>query len=558
MDPGERRRTTPRARRLIALGVLNVLALAALAWVLAGGGTPRAAAPSGAQAELIALDAPDADEGAQGTTAASPPAGEAGARPAAPSYDAALQARVAAVIARARAEAEQRSKGRARAAACTVAVHVVDLASGAQKVAIRSREALRPASNLKLVTAAAALALLGTGHDLETPFEAGGPVAAGELRGDLVARAAGDALYARDGDGSLDPWLDALALELRAAGVERVSGQLVLDEGSFPAPAPGPEWPSESEHWKEYCALAGGFSANAGCVTAHVLPGPVGGRAEVRVRPRAHGLERKGTVTTKAARSRLDVRVEARTHGLTVRGSFPADVPDWSTRFAHPDPVELFGHAVVAGLARRGLTVAGGFRRERGAPGGPRLAALRSPLVSTLVPMLLDSNNSVSDQVFLATALASGLPADRVGGRAAVARALETLGVSAAGLEQVDGSGLSRANRVSARQLTALVAAVLDRGGAEALLVRDALPVAGESGKLGGRMRGTPAAGRVRAKTGFIGGTSALSGIAETLDGRTLVFSILVNYPVVDGLNSAVFKPMQDEICALLVQSEGP
>jgi D-alanyl-D-alanine carboxypeptidase len=57
----------------------------------------------------------------------------------------------------------------------------------------------------------------------------------------------------------------------------------------------------------------------------------------------------------------------------------------------------------------------------------------------------------------------------------------------------------------------------------------------------------------VRAKTGFIGGTSSLSGVVEALDGRAYVFSILVDYPRFDGLNTAVWKPMQDEICELLV-----
>ena len=127
----------------------------------------------------------------------------------------------------------------------------------------------------------------------------------------------------------------------------------------------------------------------------------------------------------------------------------------------------------------------------------------------------------------------------------------------AEGLAQVDGSGLSRDNRVSARQFTALLTAVLGRNDQRAAAFRSALPVGGESGSLKGRMKSGSARGRVRAKTGFIGGTSALSGLCETDDGRTLLFSILVDYPRVSGLNTKVWKPMQDEICALLVESGG-
>ncbi|NUP98016.1 MAG: D-alanyl-D-alanine carboxypeptidase, partial [Planctomycetaceae bacterium] len=82
----------------------------------------------------------------------------------------------------------------------------------------------------------------------------------------------------------------------------------------------------------------------------------------------------------------------------------------------------------------------------------------------------------------------------------------------------------------------------------------DSLAVAGERGTLDDRMGKTVARGRVRAKTGFIDGTSALSGVAEALDGRRFVFSILVNYPDAGGLNSSVWKPMQDELCVRLVE----
>jgi D-alanyl-D-alanine carboxypeptidase len=67
-------------------------------------------------------------------------------------------------------------------------------------------------------------------------------------------------------------------------------------------------------------------------------------------------------------------------------------------------------------------------------------------------------------------------------------------------------------------------------------------------------MRSGPATGRVHAKTGFVNGTSALSGVVQTQDGERLVFSILVAYPHQSGMNTKIFKPMQDEICAKLVE----
>jgi D-alanyl-D-alanine carboxypeptidase/D-alanyl-D-alanine-endopeptidase (penicillin-binding protein 4) len=119
---------------------------------------------------------------------------------------------------------------------------------------------------------------------------------------------------------------------------------------------------------------------------------------------------------------------------------------------------------------------------------------------------------------------------------------------------QVDGSGLSRANRVTARQVAALIEAVLLQDERSAAVYRESLAVAGERGTLSDRMEHSPARGRVRAKTGFIDGTSALSGIADAADGRQFVFSILVNFPIVQALNPSVWKPMQDAVCERLVR----
>jgi len=583
--------------------VANLVALAVLGWLVAhpgaaAAGGERAMEPAGAGFDPVHLERPPrtaepehpstgsptpapsaapailahaaADVARPATAAPNPPrtsearcpptpatTSPAGSRPAPPSSAArALGDAVEREIARAVARAKDASRGQANGASCTVAVHVREL-GGPELVARLAGTALRPASNLKLVTCATALVLLGPDARFETPFEARGEVRAGVLHGDLVARAGGDPLYRAGGDGSIDPWAEDLARQLRAAGIQEVGGDLVLDEGRFLVPGPGPAWPDARDHWQEYCALSGGFSANAGSLTAIVRPGAVGAAASVRVRPADHGLERKVDVTTGPRRSSLSVAVEARARGVVVRGRIPSDVSEYRASFAYPDPVDLFGHALVGGLARAGVPVRGGLRRERDARGGPRVATLASPVADALVPILRDSHNAVADQLFFATAHQLGLPGDREGGFAATRRALERLSVSTEGFVQRDGSGLSRDDRISPRQLTALLAAVLEGEPRNAELFRAALPVAGESGSLSDRMRSGPARGKVRAKTGFIGGTSALSGLVETEDARTLVFSIQVEYPRVDGLNTRAWKPMQDAICEHLVRWTG-
>lgn len=465
-----------------------------------------------------------------------------------------LQAAVQRRVTEAVREADRLGGKAVRAQDVQVSVRALDLRTRRGLVGLASRALLRPASNHKLLTAAAALVLMGPDGELQTPFHAS-PGATQEgalLRGDVVVRAGGDPVFDADGDGSLGSWLDPLLQALQERGVSRIEGDLVLDEGTFQEPSPAPEWPSEDQHWKEYCALSGGFSANAGCLQVTLVARAPGAEVPVVLLPRGHGLEeRLGVRTVKASRP-LDVRVGVAGSRATVRGELPASAGTWVTRFRHPDPVELFGGAVAARLASAGVALSGSVRRERGAATGERLAVCRSRIAAHLQPILRDSNNSVADQLWLAAGLQGSGRGDREGAARAVTRALQELGLGPAGVVAVDGSGLSRSDRTSTRQLSAVLAALAERPGALDVLLQT-LPVAGRTGSLEGRMRGGPAEGRILAKTGFIGGTSGLSGYVLAADGPRVAFSILVNYPRAGGLNTRVFKPLQDDLCAEMV-----
>ncbi len=469
-----------------------------------------------------------------------------------------LRRDVESAIAGAVSEAERVSRGRASGSNVVVAVHARIRRPGGPSEELLARladHALLPASNMKLVTTAAALVLLGPHHELETRFESRGAVEGDVLVGDLVARAGGDPFYDPDAAGRVEERVvGPLAEALARLGVRRVRGDLLLDEGTFEAPGPGPGWPPANQHWTESCARSGGLTLNAGLLTASVTPGPVGGRATVEVHPAPHGLRELYGVDTVQG-TELDVRVGATLSAVTVKGELGASIGPWSSSFAHPDPVLLFGHAVAGGLRRHGIELEGEVRRARDVPPGAPLARITSPLVDTLVPINTWSTNSVADQVFLATALAVEGEATRAAGARATARALERLGVQSAGLVQVDGSGLSRDDRATARQISALLDAVLARRDVLARAYRDSLAVAGRSGTLGERMRGTAADGRVHAKTGWIRGASALSGLTTTRAGSDVFFAILVGYPPeASGLNTRCFKPMHDEIATLFTE----
>jgi len=554
MDSVQRRQTASRAAQLIARGAVGLAVLVLLARLFAGAGASDAADVP----PVHPLGVPEA-------TVAGAPSPEVDPSPGLPAGNQAAERRIderltAAIRAKIRFfvdKAHRAVPSRVSASDVQVSVHVRERGVPGDLVAIGSDRPMRPASNMKLVTSAAALVLLGPAWSFETAFEVVGPVRDGRLEGPLVVRAAGDPFYdATGGPGAVPLGLfEPLLRALEAEGVRSIEGGLVLDEGSFAEPGPGPAWPSSNQFDQEYCALSGGFTIGAGCLTATVRSRGVGRRASVSVAPEGHGLREEFEVESIAARKPLVVHVQGRGKRVTVRGRIPVDVKEWSTRFAYDDPVGLFGNVLKSRLEAASIAVGGPVLRERGVPAGREIARLATPLTETLAPINTDSNNAVADQVFFAIGNAIVGRGTRAGGSAATALALERLGVPVAGLVQVDGSGLSRDDRMSTRQITALVDAVLalDPLTAEALL--DSLAVAGRTGKLKGRMQGI--AGKVRAKTGFIDGTSALSGVVETADGRTLVFSILVEYPVVGGLNTKAWKPMQDAICVLMAGVDG-
>ena len=549
MDSGERRRQTARTARLGFLVIANVAAALLLIRSLTGGSGEVGGAPP----EESAMEAPSEllviEEVAEPRRALTLPRLVV-------TPDAELARRLERHIAAAVEDARRRSQGKVSAANSVIAVHVFDPVGGGALVSRQAGLGLKPASNMKLVTSAAALVTLGPDWNFETRFHSTAPIQGGVLRGDLVVRAGGDPLFDIDADGAVAHLFDPVVSALRSRGIRAVEGALVLDQGSYQEPGPGPGWPGASQHWQEHCALSGGFSANAGCLTAVVESTTAGESARSEVRPLHNGLQRVGTVRTMGARSRLNINVGASGGQATLRGEMPSSVPLWTSRFSHPDPIELFGTTLEAALADGGIELRGGRRRERDLPQGETLATLRTPLETVLTPINRDSNNAVADQLFLALGDALGQGGTRAGGARAVGQALEILGVSAKGLVQVDGSGLSRDDRITAEQLSSLLAGVLQLDPSLRDPFIHSLAVAGRSGSLQSRMKAEPTVGRVFAKTGWIEGSGSLSGYVETLAGEVLCFSILVDYPKVSGLNRYCWKPMQDEICAELVSWE--
>jgi D-alanyl-D-alanine carboxypeptidase/D-alanyl-D-alanine-endopeptidase (penicillin-binding protein 4) len=426
----------------------------------------------------------------------------------------------------------------ARRVAPALGVHVVDVENGETVYAFEPDRQRIVASNNKLVTSAAALDRLSPGHFIETALQARGPVIDGELVGDLAIVGSGDPTISGRHYGD-DPlyifrrWGE----ELYALGIERVRGDLMLIDGLFEAQQIHPDWPRDQLH-KWYEAPVSAFSFNDNCVWVWVRPGAApGAPAQVEITP---------DVPTLKIRNRAKTASRSSSHKIVVDrqpGSDVIEVSGWVYRRAEPfvvavtvpDPELLFGQALLAGLSQAGVGVNGALRIEQHLPE----ATWRTLAVHrTSLPTVLDVVNKRSQNFYAETLLKLiGAEDCREGswraGAEVVASFLEEIGIERGSYSYVDGSGMSRNNRFSPRQLTTLLRRMYFHRHGKAFL--QSLAYSGESdldppwmrSSLSDRLDESGYRRNVLAKTGGLDGVSTLSGYVKARSGKIYVFSIL-------------------------------
>ena len=213
------------------------------------------------------------------------------------------------------------------------------------------------------------------------------------------------------------------------------------------------------------------------------------------------------------------------------------------------DPAVHVARRFRAALVRAGVTVRGRARAgKRPADGGEPLASLLSPAFGLLAQTtLVPSDNFYAEMLLKELGASFGGAGTSAAGAAVVRDAMAGIGVTA---RVHDGSGLSRGNRISPRETVDLVDAMLDR--TEGASWRAALAVAGRSGTVADRMRGSAAAGRCSVKTGTLRGVSNLAGVCAT-PGGDVAFAWLMN----GGISVYRGHRVQDRMTALLARYSG-
>ena len=460
------------------------------------------------------------------------------------------------------------------------AVKVVSLDTGATVFEENAGKLLMPASNMKIYTVAAALDRLGPDFRFVTSvYSTEGPDDGGRLKGDLLIYGRGDPSFATRfaGEGDYFKGVEELAERIAAAGVKRIDGDIVGDESYFDGPALPYGWEWDDLAWY-YGAPVSALTVNDNAVDLSVRPGAREGAAAVvtaapsflgfpvvvsgagvdaaavaRNTPPLLSIINRATTAPRGTPRDISVDRPAGQDYVEVWGTIPADDPGQNITVAVPRPALMFAAMLRAALERRGVQTKGRTvsldartrqlqSRPFNAAGLVELARRESPPLREIAAHTMKPSQNLYTELILRTlGKQSPAPAPEPGrdanrprtsaqlGHAVVRQFLREAGV--AGVERlslVDGSGLARQNLITAEATVQLLAHMSRHRHSQIWL--DAQPVAGVDGTLRGRLRGTMAAGNLRAKTGTISNVSALSGYVTTAAGERLVFSIIVNH----------------------------
>jgi serine-type D-Ala-D-Ala carboxypeptidase/endopeptidase (penicillin-binding protein 4) len=442
-------------------------------------------------------------------------------------------------------------------ASATWGIEVRSLASGKVLFAHDAGKNLKPASSLKLVTTAATLDALGPDARIDTTVETASRLdGQGRLLGDLFLVGRGDPnLSGRFNEGRTTAALEQLADALVAAGVRRIEGHVVGHEGLFRGERRGDDWAWDDLVWW-YGAEVSALSFNDNCADLDVAPGErAGDPVFVDRQPWSRYYSVVSTALTAPAGSAKDLTLTRAAGGNVIRlsGHVPMGEPVQRLSIALEDPARYATTVFAEVLEGRGIHVSGGVETtSEPLPSGARVLATHhsEPLAEILKAVNKPSQNLHAEMLLRLLGARVKGEGSVEAGHEAVREFLRRASVSAESWGLQDGSGLSRTDLLTAHDAVSLLVSMSRHRHAAAFL--DSLPVAGVDGTLKRRLKGTPAEGRIVAKTGTLRYANALVGYATTRSGGDrLAFAILVNNATVPASETTAAI---DEIARMLVE----
>jgi D-alanyl-D-alanine carboxypeptidase/D-alanyl-D-alanine-endopeptidase (penicillin-binding protein 4) len=401
-----------------------------------------------------------------------------------------------------------------------------------------------PASNMKLFTTALALAKLGPEYRFHTTLETRGTISSdGVLNGDVALVGRGDPNLSNrkfpyelkeEFDGPPQRALVQLADTLTAKGVKEISGDVIGDDSYFPRERYPNGWEIDDMVW-EYGAAISAIVVNDNTVALTLTPGEQAGNpVQASLSPATPDFTVENDVLTSPVdvKSDLTLTREPGSNLVVVKGSLPAKSSSRKLVLAIEEPAQHAAAILKQLLEARGIKVAGVARARHDRPelsGDPIVLAehVSVPLGDAVKLINKISQNLHTEMLLRTVARQNGMWATTDDLMKPPADFYAEAGIALGDVIQTDASGLSRHDLVTPRAIVTLLSFAQKQTWFAPYYA--SLPVAGADGTLEDRMKNTPAAGRIHAKTGSVEHVRTLSGFAETPGGRRLIFSFLSN-----------------------------
>jgi serine-type D-Ala-D-Ala carboxypeptidase/endopeptidase (penicillin-binding protein 4) len=422
-----------------------------------------------------------------------------------------------------------------------------------------SRRLMMPASNMKIVTGAAALMHLGADFRYETAIQTDGHIVNGRLEGNLIVFGSGDpTISSRMQNGSALTVFRDWADELRAQGIRRIDGSIIGVDAHFDDQRIGHGWPANASN-SPYAAEVSALQFNDNVIAVHIRPSRKGRMASVSLVPPTRYLRVQNRVITRSGHANRFVAYRPEnSNTIVLRGRIGTrDRGDVRYLTVH-EPAGYFAAVLRETLEKKGIRSLGSRQATKeeayaikNNPDMYRvLLRYSSPPLSVIVTeMMKSSHNLIADSLAKTISAADGDEGSFNDAQKAIRQTLTPFEIHPEDLILEDGSGLSSYNFVTPRLLAQILAGMSQ--GNLFQYCYDSFPIAGIDGTLRNRMIGTSAEGNVRGKTGYIGSVRSLSGYVTTKDREHLAFAMIVNnfsIPI-RGVDAT-----QEEICIELAE----
>lgn len=421
---------------------------------------------------------------------------------------------------------------------------IVDAESGETLYQQNADRYFVPASNMKLFTTALALAKLGPEYRFHTTLETSGTISsAGVLTGNVVLVGRGDPNLSNrkfpyelkeEFDGPPQKALVELADALAAKGVKEISGDVIGDDSYFPRERYPSGWEIDDMVW-EYGAAISSIVVDDNTVALTLTPGEqAGSPVQAAVTPATPDFVVENNVVTSPAdvKSDLTLTRDPGANLVVVKGTLPARSAPRKLVLAIEEPAQHAAVLLTRLLEERGIKIRGAARARHElvkTQDDPAVLAehVSLPLGDAIKLINKISQNLHTEMLLRTVGRQNGVWATPDDLMKAPQDFYASAGIAPDDVIQSDASGLSRHDLVTPRAIVTLLAFAQKQTWFG--IYFGSLPVAGQDGTLEDRMKNTPAAGRIHAKTGSVEHVRTLSGFAETPNGRRLIFSFLSN-----------------------------